>query len=174
MNFTKILYIKLKIKIVIISFLFLGVFNSLLVFSEDYVNTAISTDSSPAWFTIANPPIINSNSYTNNSNLIDNYTINYLNGWNHKLIFYVYDNNSCSFNNTASIFNISNVNNQNLIGFNFINVVNWIGYNFALGSLSSTSTNNGYISNTLNLNNQNTGNFYNYSLYSPFSNPIFN
>lgn len=158
--------------LIILSFIFLIVFGSLLVFSEDYVNTAISTDLSPSWFTIANPPIINSNSFTNNSSINDNYTINYINGWNHKLIFYTYDSNSCSFINNNSISNISVVNNQVLVNFNFINVVNWIGYNFSSGSNNSNSTNNGYISNILNLNNQSVGNFYNYSLYSPFSNPV--
>lgn len=71
-----------------------------------------------------------------------------------------------TFINNSTISNYANINNQNLLGFNFINVVNWVGYNWVNYSQYSSLQNNGIINNNIDITNQPTGNFYNYSLYS--------
>lgn len=142
------------------------------VFAFDQVHTAVSVDGSP-FFTVVN-------SWTNGSSLNVNTSISnvfgagFSNGWNHNFATYVYGGGgvgtSSTFLNNSNLSNYALVNNQNLLNFNFINVANWAGYNWIQASDNTYITNNGTISNTLDILNQPTGNFYNYSLYSVNSN----
>lgn len=141
--------------------------------ASDQVHTAASLDGSPFGFNVINPPIINSNSLTINSPLSNNFVGLLDNpwGWNHNFATYVYGEtgagSSSSFTNNSSITNYSQINNDtNHTNPNFINTGVWSGYNWNNPSETSIINNNGSSTNTLEILNQDRGNFYNYNLYS--------
>lgn len=160
---------KVILSLTIFSFIIFLLFLN-IVYAGNQVHTAASIDGSPFGFTVINPPIINSSTLTINSNLNNTFSSSFNNGWNHNFATYVYggtgSGSSSTFTNNSTISNYANINNQNLLGFNFINVVSWVGYNWANYSQNSFLQNNGIINNNIDITNQPTGNFYNYSLYS--------
>lgn len=160
---------KVILSLTIFSFIIFLLFLN-IVYAGNQVNTAASIDGSPFGFTVINPPIINSSTLTINSNLNNTFSSSFNSGWNHNFATYVYggteSGSSSTFTNNSTISNYANINNQNLLGFNFINVVSWVGYNWANYSQNSFLQNNGIINNNIDITNQPTGNFYNYSLYS--------
>ncbi len=144
-----------------------------IINASDQVHTAASIDGSPFGFTVINLPIINSNTLVINSNINNTYSGTFSNAWgsNHNFATYVYGgtgpNSSSIFINNSNIFNYSQANNVNDPNFlNFLNVANWTGYNYSNYSQNSLITNNGNITNTIDITNQLRGNFYNYALYS--------
>ncbi|MCX7759322.1 MAG: hypothetical protein N2169_06950, partial [bacterium] len=151
-----------------------SIFVCILLFyvgAQDRVHTAVSTDGSP--FFPDTGSWTPGNSFTNNSTISNSYSLGVLNPWlwDHNFAVYVYDFSSSSFVNNGIVINQANFTSPSGLN-NFLNVGVWIGYNWVLGSQNSSITNNGNFTNTLNLSNQNQGNFFNYSLYSSYSNPI--
>ncbi|MCS7244422.1 MAG: hypothetical protein RMJ36_06800, partial [Candidatus Calescibacterium sp.] len=151
-----------------------SIFVCILVFfvgAQDRVHTAVSTDGSPGFPDTGS--WTSGSSFTNSSTINNIYTLGVLNPWlwDHNFAVYVYDSSSSSFVNNGIVINQASFTTPSGLN-NFVNVGAWVGYNWLMGSQSSSITNNGDFSNILNLSNQNQGNFFNYSLYSPYSNAI--
>jgi hypothetical protein len=165
---------------IVFLFVFIGIFFVLInkSYSDDRVYQAVSTDGSPSWFYIINPPIINSNSFNNKIGISNTYSGSSPNpwGWNHNLGIYVYDPNNSYFYNNSFLYNISNISSIDIIslGFNFnlLNVSSWMGYNFSgptNGSNNSFVYNYNNINTSLNISNSIANNFFNYSIYFPYN-----